>query len=134
MKTAKEIQAFILEKTGLKTSVKKGTGSMKGYLKIWPQFQNGEYPNIPFELARELLEILKEYDHEPHPVFCTISEIEVYGLEDERMSFKRERKPKPREEQKVREWGSKNSQMRLDKKAARYAKNLRNGTTGVRYN
>lgn len=132
--TVREIQEYIFEQTGLKTSVRKGTGSEKGYFQIWPQFQNSEYPKIPFEVCRELKEILKEFDKEPNPVFCSTETILVYGIEDDRKKYKKERKPKEREEMNTRQWGNKNSQMRLDKAAKRYAKNLKSGKTGVRYN
>ena len=49
MKNAKEVQEKIFSESGLKTSVKAGVGSMKGYVVIWPILQNGIYPNIPFD-------------------------------------------------------------------------------------
>lgn len=52
MKTS-EIQTMILENTGIKTSVKKGTGSMKNYISFSPMFQNGTYPCFPFDFTRE---------------------------------------------------------------------------------
>lgn len=51
MKTAAEIQTFIFEQTGLKTGVRKGTGSQKGYLIIYPIFQGGKYPRRTFLLG-----------------------------------------------------------------------------------
>jgi len=131
--TAKEIQEFLFDETGLKTSVKKMTGSMKGYLKIWPIFQNGVYPNIPFEIANELKLKLKEFNHPNNPVFCSTMEIDVYGVVDDRIKYKKESKPKSREEMKVKEWGSKNSQMRLDKASARYAKKIARGDNCATY-
>lgn len=124
--TAKEIQTIILNETGLKTSVKKGTGSMKGYVTIWPKFQDGKYPNIPFELTKKLKSILSDFDYENKPLFCSTSEISVYLISDEKINFKNEKKPK--EENGVSNpWGSKNSQIRLDKATKRYAKKLRKG-------
>jgi hypothetical protein len=133
MKTVKEIQIYILAETGLKTSVKKGTGSMKGYINIWPKYQSNEYPNFPFEFSQKIKKILKQFDSVEKPLFCSTSEVSIYLIEDNRINFKNESKPKSKEDMKARTWGSKNSQMRLDKKAARYAKNSRLGRTGVRY-
>jgi hypothetical protein len=132
MKSASEIQNYILETTGIKTSVKNGKGSMKGYVIFSPMFQNGSYPNIPFEFARGLIEVLKEYDNPLKPVFSTANQICVYGLPvDEKKIFKKERKQKPTENPKG--WGSKNSQVRLNKAVSRYAKRLRNNPGSARY-
>jgi hypothetical protein len=133
-KTAKEIQKYILEKSGIKTSVKKGKGSMKGYTIIWPQFQNGKYPNIPFDLAKEIKYKLSSYDTITKPVFCSTNDISVFSLgNEEKIIFKKEKKPK--ETNTISKgWGSKNSQLRLDKAARRYSNNFKNGITGVRYN
>lgn len=131
-----EIQNLILEKTGLKTSVKKGTGSQKGYLIIWPQFQNGIYPAWGEDMRNELKELLKEYDREPKPLFCSRDTLTVFGIENDSIKFKREAKPGViTENSKAKQWGSKNSQMRLNKKAAGYAKKRRgkNGDNMVKY-
>lgn len=128
MKTVSEIQKYIFDNSGLKTSVKKGTGSMKGYLIVWPQMQSGKYPDIPRGIVLELIKILP--DEEPKPLFCTASEICIYGIEDDRKNFKRERKPKEIHEMKVRTWGSKNSQIRLDLNTRRYADKLRRNPNG----
>ena len=130
--TVKEIQDFIFNRSGLKTSVKKGTGSMKGYLIIWPMFQNELYPSIPFDIVQELKEKLSKFDYANYPVFCSTSEISIYNIEDNRVKFKTENKPKNIENMKVKQWGSKNSQMRLDKATAKHAKNSKKGNT-VRY-
>jgi len=126
--TAKYIQQIIFNDTGLKTSVKKGTGSMKGYLIITPMFQSGEYPNFPFEFTQELKNKLSEFDYDNYPLFCSTGQISIYGILDERMQFKRESKPKPIDNNKTQKgWGSKNSQIRLDKATARYAKRMSKG-------
>ena len=132
--TAKIIQEVIFAESGLKTSVKNGTGSMSGYVIIWPMFQNGQYPSIPFDLCQRLKTELSQYNHEQKPLFSTTSEISVYGILNDAIKFKHERKAKTMEESSVKSWGSKNSQLRLDKAAARYAKKLRRGENVARYN
>ena len=129
MNTAKEIQQFIFSKCGLKTGVRTGKGSMKGYLTIYPIYQNGTYPSIPADVWSELKVILISYDHADYPLFCGYSDISVYGLGVDREHHNKENKPKAATEMKVRQWGSKNSQMRLDKASARYA-NKRRGSNG----
>lgn len=133
MKTAKDIQEHIFTHTGLKTSVKQGKGSMKGYTVIWPIFQSGTYPNLPFDYIPTLRVLLAEYGNEAKPVFCSVSEIAVPGLDAECVKFKKEAKPKPVEDKPVRSWGSKNSQLRLDKATARYAAGARRGRNQARY-
>lgn len=134
MKTTSEIQQYILDKTGLKTGVRKLHGSMKGYFMIYPLFQNNEHPKIPFELGRELKAILKS---DPvNPTFCSVDSIDVHesnGFTNDAVKMKSERRQKSPEEMKVKGWGSKNSQLRLDKATARLAKRMQNGTTGVRF-
>ena len=124
--TVKELQQIILDETGLKTSVRKGTGSMKGYVNIWPQYQNGSYPKFPFDFVRGLIEErLSEYDREPKPLYVSTETISVYGMEEITPTvFKKEKK---NSELGTRTWGSKNSQLRLDKATTRYAKKLRRG-------
>jgi len=100
---------------------------MKAYLTIRPLYQGGEYPKIPFDLTIELRELTKQYSVPGQPNFYTTMEVNISGLLDERETFKKERKPKPIEQQSVKQWGSKNSQMRLDKATARYAKKLNKG-------
>ena len=121
---ASEIQTKILTETGLKTSVKKySTGSMKGYVRIMPIFQNGSYPSLPFEFVQKLKAELAGFDYANKPVFCTCSDISVYQIEDDRIQMKKENKPKEVDTNKVTKgWGSKNSQMRLDKASRRAAK------------
>jgi len=133
--TASEIQNKILTETGLKTSVKKySSGSMKGYVRIMPIYQNGSYPSIPFEFVQKLKAELSSFDYDNKPVFCTCSDISVYGLEDDRIQMKKERKPKEIDPNKPQKgWGSKNSQLRLDKATARYAKLLRKDNNRAKY-
>lgn len=120
MNTISNIQDEILLKTGIRTSVKKGSGSMRGYLYITPMFQNGDYPLIPFDLCSELKSLLSIFDSNNKPLFCSTSAIIIHGITDDRKEFKKERKPKPIDPDKITKgWGSKNSQMRLDKAIAR---------------
>ena len=127
--TVSEIQTKILNETGVKTSVKKySKGSMNGYIRIIPIFQNGSYPNFPFDFVRNLKDILLNYDSASNPVLCSVSDICVYGIEDDRLYMKKENKPKPVDVNKVMKgWGSKNSQIRLDKAISRNAKKMRKG-------
>lgn len=134
MKTTAEIQIYIFDKTGLKTGVRNGKGSMKGYFNIYPIFQNGSYPNIPHNTIAELKEMLPDF--EPTPTFCTISEISIHeskGIINERVTYKKENKPKEIGKMNVKGWGSKNSQMRLDKAAARNAVKMKKGNTARYY-
>jgi len=133
MTTVKDIQERVFAETGLKTSVKKGTGSMKGYLILTPIFQNGCYPNFPFEYVQSLKNALSNFNYEEKPLFCSTSNICVYQIEDNRTEFKKEKKPKSVEINKVRTWGSKYSQMRLDKKSASNAKRMKKGGTARYY-
>jgi hypothetical protein len=120
---ASEIQTKILTETGLKTSVKKySTGSMKGYVRIMPIFQNGSYPSLPFEFVQKLKAELAGFDYANKPVFCTCSDITVFQIEDDRIQMKKESKPKIDTNKVIKGWGSKNSQMRLDKASRRAAK------------
>jgi hypothetical protein len=129
--TTREMQDIIVEATGLKVSVRKGTGSLKGYYKFWPQFQNDCYPDFPIDIARKFQE---QYPgQEPKPNFFTRSDFCVYGLEPSEVKrFKREIKPKGIEDMKVRTWGSKYSQLRLDQRTRRNVKRLKDGN-GPRY-
>lgn len=124
-----EIQTKILIETGLKTSVKKySTGSMKGYIKIIPIFQNGSYPSFPFDFVQKLKNELIEFNYADNPVFCGTSDISIYKIEDDRINMKKERKPKKIDPDKQNKgWGSKNSQMRLDKAISRNAKKMNKG-------
>lgn len=131
MTHTKEVQEYIFTQTGIKASVKKGVGSMKGYFTFSPMFQDGIYPKFPFDFIQALKPTLPS--EEPHPSFCSIGQISIYGLIDNRQEFKKERKPKPIEEIKVRQWGSKSSQMRLDKAARRNAKKMNKGGTARYY-
>lgn len=133
--TASEIQNRILTETGLKTSVKKhSTGSLKGYIRIMPIFQNGTYPSLPFEFVQKLKIELASYDYANKPIFCTCSDISVYEIEDDRIQMKKENKPKQQDQNKIMKgWGSKNSQMRLDKVTSRNAKKIKKGGTAKYY-
>lgn len=129
-----DIQAAIFEQTGLKTSAKRMTGSMKKHFKIWPIFQEGKYPDFP----HEWLNTFKGNFKGINGVFpyCTISNLSIpaEGIEFNPIAYKKERKPKPIDENSPqRTWGSKNSQLRLDKAAARYAKALRRGENRATY-
>lgn len=134
MTTTSEIQKFILDKTGLKTGVRKLSGSMKGYFMVYPLFQNNEHPKIPFELAQELKRTLNSSSS--HPTFCSVDSIDVHesnGFTNDRITMKSEKRVKSPEEMKVKTWGSVNSQLRLDKATRRFAKRMQNGKTGVRF-
>lgn len=130
-----EIQQAIFDETGIKTSVKHPSGSMRGYVTFSPMFQGGEYPSFPIEWARAFKERFPKCNVKT--MFVSGNQINIYhGVErDEPIKYKKESKPKTIEQMKVREWGSENSQMRLDKKAARYAKRRRgpNGDSTVKY-
>jgi hypothetical protein len=128
-----EIQTAILEQTGIKTSVKSGKGSLKMYLIFSPMFQNGIYPEFPFDWRQKFGSNYPET--EPPTVFVGGTQIHLHKsvVEGEAIQYKKECKPKPIDEMKVRQWGSKNSQIRLDKAAARHAKALRQGRDTVRY-
>lgn len=129
-----EYQEKILAETGLKTTVSKMSGSMKHHLRFMPMFQGGGYPNFPFEWAQEQSKLFKSNGH---GVFCTTSNFNIPAFnfsEYDPIKYQKERKPKPIDENTPsKEWGSKNSQIRLDKAAARYAKGLRRGENRARY-
>ena len=130
MKTA-DVQQIIFNESGLKTSAKQGTGSMKGYVIITPLFQNGEYPNIPYEALTLLRgQFPGEY---PKENFFTRGSVAIYKSDGNPVIYKKERKPKHLNTDGNNGWGSKNSQLRLDKAASRYAKRVRRGDNTVRY-
>lgn len=128
-----QIQKIIFEETGLKTSARSLTGSMKNYIRIMPMFQKGNYPTFPFEFVTKMKE---QYPGmEPNPNFFSIDSFCIYGLTTEGAEkYKTESKGKCIEQKNSPSWGSKNSQMRLDKAAARYGKKVRRGENCVRYN
>ena len=131
--TTAEIQTRILTETGLKTSVKAySKGSMKGYIRIMPIFQDGKYPSLPFDFAQKIKEELKAYDYAEKPLLATCSDICIYQLEDDRIHMKKESKPKVSDKL-VKGWGSKNSQMRLDKATRRNAVKMNKGNTARYY-
>ncbi len=119
-----ELQEIILKETGLKTSAKKMTGSMKRHVKIWPIFQDGKYPNFPFEWLQEFAKQFKGIPETDTWPYCTVGDLCLPAalFEFDPITYKKERKPKPIEQMNVKEWGSKNSQMRLDKASRRAAK------------
>lgn len=118
-----EIQAAIFEQTGLKTSAKKLTGSMKHHIRIWAIFQGGKYPDFPFNWVQGFQTQFKSFGH---GVFCTVGGLDIPAAnftEFDPIKYPKESKPKPiNEDTPGRTWGSKNSQMRLDKASRRAAK------------
>ena len=132
-----EIQQLIFDQTGIKTSVRKLSGSMKIYTAFTPMLQGGIYPKFEFTWMYEFKKQFSAVGTNPG---CYVSGTMIHVLnvhieESEPIKYKTECKPKSIEEMKVKQWGSKNSQMRLDKNAARYAKKLRgpNGDKMARY-
>ena len=131
--TTAEIQAVIFEQTGLKTSVRTNKGSMKHHYTFTPMFQGGQRPYFPFEFTREIKTMFKSYGH---GVYCSTTSIDIPVMnftENNPIQYKKERKPKPISEMKVKQWGSKNSQLRLDRTTARNAVKLKAGTTARYY-
>lgn len=126
--TIQQIQETILNETGIKTSVRKNKGSMKHHITIRPIFQNGSYPNFPFEWVTKFRDQFKNVG-DTFPYGSTLQiDLPIALFEDTTPTvYKKERKPKPIEQQTGKTWGSKNSQMRLDKAAGRYAKKLNKG-------
>lgn len=132
MKVA-EIQQQIFEQTGYKTSVKMITGSMKYHLRISVMFQGGIYPKFDFNWRNEFIKQFKLVGQWGN--FSNDHALDILKTNFEDLTpiiYKKESKPK---QGKAREWGSENSQMRLDKASARYAKKLRgsNGDNMARY-
>lgn len=129
-----EYQNKILTETGLKTSVRKGSGSMKHHLVFTPMFQGGQRPKFPIEWAREQRGL---FQSNGHGVFSTPECLDIPAFnfsEFDPVRYKAERKPKPIDTNTpAKGWGSKNSQLRLDKAAARYGKALRRGENRARY-
>lgn len=134
--TTSEIQNLILAETGIKTSVKKGRGSNRYHLIFTPMFQGGAYPEFPFAWRQAFIKQFPDKGKLFSSASGTQLHICVQDITpDGPIEFKREKKPKKIQDMKVCEWGSKNSQMRLDKTAARYAKRRRgpNGDNTVKY-
>jgi hypothetical protein len=134
MFTVTQIQETIFNQTGIKTSVRQYTGSMKNHIGFRPMLQNGIYPVFPHEWAKEFIkqfEAIPGYGNYTAGNYIDIVRINFSDFTP--LQYKKERKPKTIEEQKIKGWGSKNSQVRLDKAAARYAKALRNGNNRARY-
>lgn len=131
-----ELQEIILKETGLKTSVKKQSGSMKFHYAFTPLFQNGEYPKYPIEWGREFKKQFKTLPGLGN-YFTNGNILDILAInftEYDPIKYPKERKPKPfTEDSPVQTWGSKNSQVRLDKAVARYAKALRRGENRARY-
>lgn len=132
-----EIQQAIFEQTGLKTSFKRMTGSMKHHVKIWPIFQGGSYPSFPHEWVKEFIKQFRPdlpHDCSPYGSNMELNIPATNFTEFDPIQYKKERKAKPADPDKVQKgWGSKNSQMRLDKATSRNAKKLRAGTTARYY-
>ena len=129
-----EIQTLIFERTGLKTTARHNKGSMKGYITIRPMFQGGEYAQFPIEFAREIKSKFKTFG-DNYPI-CGTQDINIpiqNITEFDPIRYKKENKPKPIEETKQRSWGSKNSQLRLDKATARNAVKMQKGNTARYY-
>lgn len=129
-----EIQQKILTEVGIKTSVKKGSGSMKNYLILSPMFQNGSYPKFPFDWRRDFLK--KFPDTDPITIAINGTQIHIHktAISGEPVKYQKERKPKTIDPDKpTKGWGSKNSQLRLDKAAARYGGKIRQGKDIVRF-
>lgn len=128
-----EIQTAIFEQTGLKTSAKKLTGSMKKHIMIWPIFQDGKYPNFPFTWVQDFQKQLKSFPETDTFPYCTVGSLDIPAAnftDFDPIQYKKERKPKPIDPNKVMKgWGNKNSQLRLDKATRRNAVKLRAGTT-----
>jgi len=120
-----EIQAAIFEQTGLKTSAKKMTGSMKHHVKVWPIFQGGKYPSFSLEWARDFVKQFNpDLQNDCFPYGST-GELNIpitNFTEIDPVTYKKERKAKPIDQMNVKQWGSKNSQLRLDKASRRTAK------------
>lgn len=131
-----ELQEIILKETGIKTSVRKYKGSMKFHYGFTSMFQNGEYPKFPIEWGRNFV---KQFATIPgHGNYFTngnmIDILQINFTEYDPIKYQKESKPKPVDENKTAKgWGSKNSQLRLDKAASRYAKALRRGENRARY-
>ena len=132
-----EIQQLIFEKTGIKTSVKKLKGSMKIYTAFSPMLQGGIYPKFDFNYLQELKKQFPAVGiNSGCFTSCTMIEIlNTHIEESEPIKYKTERKQKTIQDLSVKSWGSKNSQLRLDKATTRYGKKLRgsNGDKIARY-
>lgn len=131
-----EIQTAIFEQTGIKTSVKKMNGSMKRHIKIWPIFQGGKYPDFPFDWLQDFKKQFKGIPETDTWPYCTVSDLNLPAalFEFDPIQYPKESKPKPIDDGKpMKGWGSKNSQMRLDKAAARNAIKMRKGGTARYY-
>lgn len=119
-----ELQQIILNETGLKTSVKKQSGSMKHHYAFTPLFQGGEYPKYPIEWGREFIKQFKAIPGYGN-YFTNGNILDILALnftDYDPIKYQKERKPKTIDEMKAKQWGSKNSQMRLDKASRRAAK------------
>lgn len=133
MQNISDIQQMIINETGIKTSVKKGTGSVKDYITFSPMFQDGKYPEYPFEWRQQLR--TKYPETIPETIFVSGTQIKLHlsVITGKATQYKKERKPLPFEKMKVRQWGSKNSQIRLDKATARNAVKMSKGNTARYY-
>ncbi len=129
-----DIQTLIFERTGLKTTARHNKGSMKKYITIRPMFQGGEYAQFPIEFAREIKSMFKTFG-DTYPICGTQGiNIPIQNItEFDPIRYKKENKPKPISEMNVKTWGSKNSQLRLDKATERNAKKMQKGNTARYY-
>lgn len=87
--------------------------------------QSGIYPIFPHDFLIQLKPLLPSDPYKP--AFTSGTMIHVYGIADDRVDFKKERKKTVDPDKMSKGWGSQNSQLRLDKAAFRYAKKLNRG-------
>lgn len=135
MWTIAEIQTQIFEQTGIKTSVKKLTGSMKHHICFTPMFQGGKYPEFPFKWRQTFVKQFKIAGDLGNWASSTgIDILKINITESEPIKYQKERKPKLLDTDTPQKgWGSKNSQLRLDKATQRNAVRLRKGNTARYY-
>lgn len=109
---------------------------MKFHYAFTPLFQGGEYPKYPIEWGREFVKQFKTIPGYGN-YFTNGNILDILSLnftEYDPIKYQKERKPKPIDPDKIQAgWGSKNSQLRLDKAASRYAKRVRRGANTVRF-
>lgn len=104
-----ELQEIILAQTGIKTSVRKYTGSMKNHYSFRPQFQGGRYPKFPYEWANEFK---KQFQTLPGfgNYFTNGDMLDILAInftEYDPIIYKKERKPKTIDQLNVKQWGAK---------------------------
>lgn len=133
------IQKTILDVTGLKTSVKVGslTSSMRGYVMFRAAKVAGQFTQWTFEQGNQLRALFAGTEEKPTTgtfyELCVYFGNEAYNYERAPKTSAVKKEAAPASEKVTRSgWGSKNSQMRLDKASRRYAKRLRT-TNCARY-